>query len=145
MYKKELLSLSLIFILFSGISAEESVSTELTKVENFYKTKNSPDPNPDAMIRENLASALKLAVIRHLPNGKKKAEGIHKETIKFDQIEDSNLVVTVFEDYVFEFRFGANPRKYHISPVSHRYFKKDKEWQNSGSKLNEKVEKKQEK
>lgn len=134
----------MIFILFSGISAEEKVSTELTKIENFYNTKNNPDPNPELMIRENLASALKQAVRRHLPDGKKKSETIRPETLKFDQIDDSNLVVTVFEDYVFEFRFGANPRKFHISPVSHRYFKKDKDWEKVSNNLNAKVDKKEE-
>jgi hypothetical protein len=128
MYKKVFLIIFFSFQFFFNIVADQ-VSTEYTKVEDFYNFKNSSDPHPDSMIRQNLAASLKQVVSRHIPDGKKKAESILAKDIVFDRIPNSNTIVTKFDEYVFEFRYGADPSKFHLTHTSHRFFKKDKNWQ----------------
>lgn len=128
MYKKVFLFIILFFLLFYSMVAEQ-VSTEYTKVEDFYNFKNTSDPQPDSMIRENIATSLKQIISRHIPNGKKKAESILAKDIVFERIPNSNTIVTRFEEYVFEIRYGADPAKYHVTHSSHRFFKKDINWQ----------------
>lgn len=92
------------------------------------------------MIRQNIAASLKQVISRHIPDGKKKAESILTKDIVYDRIPNSNTIVTKFEEYVFEFRYGADPAKFHLTHTSHRLFKKDNNFQPKDNKSNSKKE-----
>jgi hypothetical protein len=109
-----------IFLINTGIRAEEkSVISEYTNAESFYKFRNSPDPNPSKTLEDNVKKSLKIAVQRHFPEKSDLMSRLETEDIQYEQVLGTKIVIAKFADHIFEFRYSANPRKYHLTPIRH--------------------------
>ncbi|WCL49866.1 hypothetical protein [Leptospira sp. GIMC2001] len=132
-YKLFILS-SFFILLSSTLSAQ--VMNEFTAAEAFYTFKSTSDPEPTQMLRQNIKSALKNALIRHVPDGKRLSKDLSDDSYNFEQILESKIVIAKFQDYYFEFRYSANPSKYHMTPISQRFYKKPSGWESPSQALN---------
>lgn len=109
------------YLAVGGLIAEESVIKEFTSSEAFYKFKNSPDPNPSKMLQDNVKKALKLALERHLPNKPELVKGLGTADLEYEQVLDTTIVIAKYGGFIYEFRYTANPSKYHLIPMKYRY------------------------
>ncbi|MCC5816770.1 MAG: hypothetical protein JJT78_18625 [Leptospira sp.] len=136
MYK--IFIISIVFFLSSfGISGEEkTVISEYTLTESYYKFNNSPDPDPSKTLELNVKSGLKLAIMRHFPDNANLISRLETEELKYEQILGTRIVIAKFADHIFEFRYSANPRKYHLTPITQKIHKVPVNKENA-PKLNE--------
>jgi hypothetical protein len=118
----------------SHLSASEIIQ-EFTKVEAYYSFEHNGEPNPKQMLEKNIMEALKIAITRHLPNGKEKAKSIQTDSFDYETLFDEKIVVAKFEDSYFEFRFGSDPTRFFQSPISHKHYKKPANWESTKQKL----------
>lgn len=113
------------FLVFcASLFAEEGdVTREYTASESHFRFKNSPHKDPSAMLKENVMDALTSTIQRHFPKNKTLLKGLETGNVEYEQILDTKIVIARYDEYVFEFRYTANPSKFHMTPVTYRYYK----------------------
>lgn len=120
---KYLVLLNVLFFFTLGLSADKEIIKEFTSAEAFYKFKNSPDPNPSEMLKKNVKDALTLTLQRHFTKEPELLKGLSTADYQFEQVFETNIVIAKYDDYIFEFRYTANPSKFHLIPMKYKYYR----------------------